>query len=493
MILGIKSLKLLAGRPVAILHKNTAKKLSVYAGERINLKNNSQKIIAIIDIATGILKENEIAVSVEIIDYLKLKEGQKIDVSVAPKPSSISFIVDKLNGKELDYQKIYSIIRDIVNNALTEAEIAYLVSAIYINGMNINEIAMLTKSMIENGKKLEIKNVVDKHSIGGVAGNRTTPIVVSICSSTGLIMPKTSSRAITSAAGTADVIESLAKVEFSIDEIKKIVRKTNACLVWGGALGLAPADDKIIQVERLISLDPEAQLIASILAKKLAVNAKYVLIDIPYGKSAKVLSGKEASGLAKKFEKLAKIFKLKLKIILTDGSEPVGNGIGPVLEARDVISVLTRSKNRPIDLEKRALEISAVILEMTGKAKKGHGMNLAKKILDSKLAYKKFKEIITAQKGSLNNIESRLKPARFNFKIIAKRNSEVVHIDNKKIALVARYAGCPADKSSGIYLAVHKGIKAQKGSTLATIYAETEEKLNFAVKTFNKINPFVLK
>jgi putative thymidine phosphorylase len=307
------------------------------------------------------------------------------------------------------------------------------------------------------------------------------------------MMPKTSSRAITSAAGTADVIETLAKVEFSLPDIKRIIKKTNACMVWGGALGLAPADDKIIQVERLISIDPESQLIASILAKKLAVNAKYVLLDIPYGKSAKVASKKDAERLAKKFEKVANFFGLKLKVLLTNGSEPIGNGIGPVLEARDILAVLLRNKNRPLDLEKKALEISSIILEMTGKAKKGQGLSMAKKILDSRLAYKKFKQIIEAQNGSLERIEDKLRNANFNFTIRADKNSKVTEIDNKKIAQVARAAGCPSDKAAGIYLNVHNGFKLKKGDILLTIYAETKDKLNFASDIFKKTNPIVLK
>jgi AMP phosphorylase len=493
MILKVKSLKLLAGRPIAILHANTAKKLALYPGERISIKKGSQKIIAIIDVAKGILHENEAALSVEIINYLKLKESEKVEISVAPKLMSIYYILEKLKGKELSYDQIYRIITDIVNNALTEAEIAYFVSAIFINGMSMDETVMLIKAMVKNGRKLNIKNVVDKHSIGGVAGNRTTPIIVSICSSAGLTMPKTSSKAITSAAGTADVIEVLTKVEFSVEEIKKIIKKVNACIVWGGALGLAPADDKIIQVERLISLDPEAQLIASILSKKLAVNAKYILLDIPYGKSAKVSSKEEAEKLAKKFKTLAKIFNLKLNTVLTDGSEPIGNGIGPVLEARDVISVLSRAKGRPLDLEKKALQLSAIILEMTGKAKKGAGFDMAKKILDSKLAYKKFKQIIDAQNGGFRNIEEKLQLAKFSFKIKAKKNARIVEIDNKKVSQVARAAGCPADKPAGIYLHVHKGFKVKKGEDIATIYAETREKLDFSVELFKKINPVILK
>ena len=196
-------------------------------------------------------------------------------------------------------------------------------------------------------------------------------------------------------------MESVARVEFSLDEIKKIVKKTNACMVWGGALGLAAADDKIIQVEKLLNLDPEPQLLASILAKKLAVDSKYVLIDIPYGKSAKV-SFYQAINLKRKFEKLGKYFKIELKCVLTDGSQPIGNGVGPILEVRDALSILKQEQGRPLDLEKKSLMLAGKLLEMVGKAEKNKGEYLAERILKSGQAFEKFKEIVKVQKGSLS-------------------------------------------------------------------------------------------
>src|SRR3989344_2670640 len=238
--------------------------------------------------------------------------------------------------------------------------------------MSMQETAWMTESIVETGQKLNLRKkiIADKHSIGGIAGNRTTPIVVSICSAAGLTIPKTSSRAITSAAGTADVIETIAKVDFSISELKGIITRVNACMIWGGSLGLAPADDKIIQVERLLKLDPEPQLLASIMAKKIAVGATHVLIDIPCGKTAKV-TRQEAVKLKKNFLDLSRYFKIKLECVLTDGSQPIGNGIGPVLEMRDVLAVLKQSPSRPIDLEKKSLFLSAGLLELAGRAGRG--------------------------------------------------------------------------------------------------------------------------
>ena len=498
MRLKVKSLKLAAGRPVAILHAETAKKLAIYVNERVKINkitNKKGSIIAIVDTAKGILKENEIALSAEVFEYLKLKENEAVEVYAAGRPKSTYYISEKLNGKELDYARLYLIIKDIVENALTESEIAYFISGIYVHGMTLKETAALTTAIVQTGKKLDIDKakIVDKHSSGGTAGNRTTPIIVSICASAGLVMPKTSSRAITSAAGTADTIECISDVEFTTKEMKEIVNKTNGCMVWGGSLGLAPADDKIIQVERILSLDPEAQLLASILAKKLSVNAHYVLIDIPCGNTAK-LSVQGAKELEKKFQYLGNFFGLKLKTILTDGSQPIGNGIGPVLEMRDVLAVLRREKNRPMDLEKKSLLLSGILLEMTGKAKKGEGNKLASEILNSKEAYKKFEQIIKAQKGSLEPkvLEKKLMLAEKKVKIRALKAGKIKVINNKKISAIARAAGCPSDKSAGIYLYKHVGDVVKKGDVIMEIYSKTSYKLSDAKKLCGQICPIAI-
>ena len=367
---------------------------------------------------------------------------------------------------------------------------AYFVSGMYVHGMTEREVVDLTKAMVSTGKQINIPHAIDKHSIGGIAGNRTTPIVVSICSSQGIVMPKTSSRAITSAAGTADVMECFTRVDFSSSEIKEIIEKTNACLVWGGALNLAPADDKIIQVERILGLDPEVQLLASILSKKISIGAKKVLIDIPYGKSAKV-DKKKAIELSKKFVRIGGLLGIKVETMLSDGSQPIGNGIGPILEAIDVYKVLSQSEDRPLDLEEKALDVAGRVFEMAGKTKKGKGMLLAKNILKSKIALKQFHKILEAQDGK-DNFYEKLKPAKTHYVFKAQKSGTVKEISNKKIASIAFSAGCPADKPAGLFLHVHNGFKVQKGDPLLTLYAETSEKLGFAKKTYQSLNPIVV-
>ncbi len=475
-----------------MIHEKTAKKMSLHVTNRVEIKNKyHKKIISVVDTVQGIIKPDEIAVSEEILENLSLHDKEIVDVELTEHPKSISFIKKKLKGEKLSREEIDGIIKDIACNALTEIEVAFFVAAVYVNEMSLEETKNLVDAMVKSGNRMHLKGkVVDKHCIGGVAGNRTTPIVVSICASTGLVMPKTSSRAITSASGTADVIETIARVELSIKEIKQVIKKTNACLVWGGALGLAPVDDKIIKIERIINIDSTSQLLASILSKKISVGSKYILIDIPFGKSAKITGKKEAEELRIKFLEIGKKFGLKIDVVLTDGSEPIGNGIGPILEITDVIKVLKRD-NPPKDLEEKSIMLAGKILELSGKAKKDKGIEAAREILESGKAFKKFKQIIEAQDGKING--NRFKKPRFSHHIHAENKIKIIHIDNKIINKIARFAGCPEDKEAGIYLYKKKHDIANKGEKIMTFYADSEEKLRHAQNLYNKFKNKVIE
>jgi len=487
MKLNLKSLKWSAGRPVAIIDEKLAEKYSIQVDDRVIIKSGKKNIIAVIDTASNLTKQNEIAVSKEILEK---KFPKKVDVELAPKPESIFLIKKKIQGEELSQEELKTIMRDIASNALTESEIAYFISAVYISKTSLKESIKMTKALLETGKKLPLDSskVADKHSIGGVPG-RTTPIVVSICAAAGLIVPKTSSRAITSASGTADSMESICDVNFSIPEMVRIIKKTNACLVWGGSLNLAPADDKLIRVERLLNLDPEVQLLASIIAKKLSVNAKYIIIDIPYGKNAKVTKSK-AKHLERRFKRIGNYFKVHLKCFTKKTEQPLGNGIGPVLEIQDVLKILRREKDAPSLLEKRSIELAACLLELTGKTKKGTGEELAKQILDSKLALKKFAQIVKAQNGDINK---KFKSAKFKKILKSKTSGKVKEIKIKELNRIARIAGCPGDKNSGLYLHKHLNEKVKKLDPLLTIFSESKVELRDAINTYSKSQPIKIR
>jgi len=494
MKLKVKLLKWSAGVPVVMLNPKTANQIGVHIKDRVSIKtssNNNNGISTIVDLVEGFVKENQVVISSEIKKIMNLKNNQTVLVNLSESPKSLDFIKKKLDGKKLSKKEIIEIIKDIVSNSLSEPEIALFVSAMYDNGMNTKETVYLVKAIFNSGSKLKFKNrlVADKHSIGGIPGNRTTPIVVSICASAGLIMPKSSSRAITSAAGTADVIETIAPVEFSVKEVKKIIKKTNACLIWGGGkLNIVPADSRIINVEKILNIDPQAQLLASIMAKKIAMGAKYILIDIPYGKNAKV-NKEKAEELRDKFYELGKIFKKKVKVILNEIKGPMGVGVGPALELIDVINVLDPRKKGPKKLEERSIDLAAEVLEMTGKAEKGDGLNMAKRILYSGRAFKKFKQIIKAQNGNFK----KLRVARFKKDIFSKKSGIINEININKVNLLARIAGCPTDKFAGINIYISIGDKIKKNTKLITLYSESKSRLKESIKFYNKKNPIKIK
>ena len=493
MKLKVKFLKWSAGIPGVMLHKKTANKMGVQISGKVSiktLKKYPKEFSTSVNTIEGVVEENEILVSAETKSKLGLKENESVDVNIAPSPKSIIYIKKKLQGKKLNEKEIYLIIEDIVKNNLSEPEVALFVSVMYEKGMTFKEIFSLIKAILNSGNQLKFKqkDLADKHSIGGIPGNRTTPIVIAICAAAGLNMPKTSSKAITSAAGTADVMEVLMKIEFNPRELQKILTKVGAFMVWGGALSLVPADSKIIKIEKELKIDPEAQLLASIMSKKLAVGSKHILIDIPYGKTAKVTKSR-ALKLKKKFEIIGKHFKRNLKVVLTDGSQPIGRGVGPVLELIDVIKILNPKEKGPKDLEEKSIFLAAQLLEMTKKVKKGKGIGLAEEILYSGKAFKKFKEIIKAQEGKL--IE--LKLSEYKKDILAKKNGKIKEIDNKKINLLARSAGCPADKYAGLDLNKKVGEIVKKGESIITIYSQSKPRLEEATKLYLNLNPIKIK
>jgi AMP phosphorylase len=472
---------------VGILNKSDASLHDLHTLDRIKIRKGKVEETIVLDIAESskAVPKGSIGLFEEALHSLDLKKGDIVEIIPAKRPVSIEYIKKKLDGYKLSEEEINQIVWDIVHNKLSDIELTYFVAACYSHSLDVNETILLTKAMTNQGDLLKLKRypIMDKHCVGGVAGNRTTPIVVSIIAAAGLTIPKTSSRSITSPAGTADTMEVLADVSFSLKEMKKIVDKTNGCFVWGGALNLAPADDKIIKVEKPLSIDAKSQLLASVMAKKASVSATHLLIDIPAGKGAKIDSMHYATTLKKDFELLAGKLGMKHKVIITDGSQPIGNGIGPALEARDVLHVLRNDSKAAIDLKIKSIELAGLMLELAGKAKKGKGIEMSMEILESGLAYKKFIEIIKAQ-GGKEIIPSKIKVGKFKFGIKSKKKGKVKVISSEAISKIARVAGAPDNMGAGVYLHKHVGDEVKKGEVILTIYSDTKIKLDFALRTY---------
>jgi len=457
------------------LNSEIAKELNIEAGEACKVSNKfgSKSAKLIID---ETLKNDQIGILQNLIKDLKINDGEEIDLENLKTTNSIKYIKKKLDGIALNEEEIDSIIYDVVNDNLDEATQAYFIAGCYSNQLSDEETAHLTKAIVKNGTRLQPgndQNIIDKHCIGGVPGNRTTMVVVPIIAAAGLKIPKTSSRAITSPAGTADTMECLCNVTVEADRLEEILKEANGFISWGGGVDIAAADDKLIRLRRRVGLDPEGMMLASIMAKKFAAGSKVVLIDIPIGKQAKVKELPDAMNLKKRFENIGKLLNMQVNVIITDGSKPIGKGIGPALEAIDVMQVLNLDENAPKDLREKSLKLSGILLEMAGQAEVSQGYAMAQEILDSKKAYAKMNEII-----ELQGKNEQIYPFGENQKeILAETSGIIEEIDIKKLAFTTRQLGCPFDKGSGIYLHKNAGEEVKKGEKLVTLYAEDKPRL----------------
>jgi AMP phosphorylase len=397
---------------------------------------------------------------------------------------AINAIRKKLLGKDLRYKEIYAIMDQISRHKFGDILTTYFAASGYSGGFTNQELYYLTKAMVETGEKLEFKGIVaDKHSIGGVPGTRTTPIVVSIVAAAGFKIPKSSSRAITTPDGTADDMEVLAPVELTKKQIYEVVSETNGCIVWGGSFKIAPADDMIIQVEKPLMFESFDKILVSIMAKKIAFGSNHVVIDLPFGKSVKVHTLKDAEYIKSKFLFLAKKFKIKMRVLIHRTDEPAGKGIGPILEIREALRVLEQTKDRPLDLEIRAVNLASNLLELcledspkelkdSIKQIYGNAYGWAIDILQSGRALEKFRQIVKAQGGNPNFKSTTLKLGKNVFEEKADKSGVIKEINSKNITSIAKILGAPKQKSAGIYLNKKIDEKVAKGETIYTLFSE---------------------
>ncbi|MFB6179228.1 MAG: AMP phosphorylase [Halorientalis sp.] len=457
--------------PTVIVHTADAAELGVHPLDRVQLQYDGRTFVAVVELTDKLVEEGTLAVT-RPLDHV---DGD-VSVTLAPKPRSASYVRKKLDDIELEAHELDAIVTDIKRDRLTDAELSAFVTSLYTNGLSRGETVDLTRSMVDAGDHIDWNSdlVADKHSIGGVAGNRVTPIVVPIVAAAGVTIPKTSSRAVTSAAGTADTMEVFCDVAFDIDEIREIVAETNGCLVWGGGVNLSPVDDKIIRVETPLSLDPPGQMIASVLSKKKSAGSTQVVIDIPYGEGAKVPSLEAAREMAEDFDRVGTALDMTVDCAITRGNQPIGRGIGCGLEARDVLDVL--HGGGPEDLRLKSIGIADMLLSACGCDE------TAAEILDDGRALARFREIVAAQHGDPDVTKDDLPRGSQTATIEAAHAGVISRSNNRLVNETARRAGSPADKGAGLRLAVAVGDSVASGDELFTVYAQTDAKLDEAVQ-----------
>jgi thymidine phosphorylase len=450
------------------------------AQSRVEVSLAGKRVIATLNVvSSGTLSTEEAGLSDSAWRALGAREGDVIEVSHPEPLESLRAVRGKVYGQRLAADAWHAIITDVASGRYSNLELAALVTACAGNRLDLHETIALTRAMLASGERLTwtTQPIVDKHCVGGLPGNRTTLIVVPIVAAAGLTIPKTSSRAITSPAGTADTMETLAPVDLELAAMRRVVEREGGCVVWGGRVRLSPADDVLIRVTRPLDFDSEGQLVASVLSKKIAAGSTHMLIDVPVGPTAKVRSVEAAASLCGQLEAVGAALGVHVETFRTEGMQPVGRGIGPALEARDVLAVLRGERDAPRDLRDRALALAARVIAFAPNAVCGAGVGRATEILESGLAWRKFQAICEAQ-GGLRE------PGRapYTHTIGAAQPGECSSIDNRRIAQVAKLAGAPRDATAGVELHVRLGERVAKGAPLYTVHAAARGELKYALE-----------
>ncbi|KDM91540.1 thymidine phosphorylase family protein [Photobacterium galatheae] len=462
------------------------------ASSRILLTHGKNSMIATLNVVDDkVLPPKSAGLSKIAMHQLNVIDGVAIKVSHAPVNTSLAAVRKKIFGHRLTHQEIQDVVEDISAHRYSDIEIASFLSVCAGSRLDVDEIIGLTQAMVTCGKRLYWPGqprVFDKHCIGGLPGNRTSPLVVSIISAAGLTIPKTSSRAITSPAGTADTMEALTPVNLDLADIQRVVAKTHACLAWGGAVNLSPADDLLIRIERVLDLDGEGQLIASVLSKKIAAGSTHVVIDIPVGPTAKVRSQEDADRLALLFTQVGEACGIHIRCLITDGSQPIGAGIGPVEEARDVLAVLQSSDTAPQDLRDRALFLAAHLFAIAFEETYAQGLARATAILDEGKAWQQFQRILAAQGGMKN-----LSEAQYQHTETSQITGTLVAIDNRQLSRLAKLAGAPATAAAGVRLHKRVGDNIQIGEPLFTLYSDTAGEQQYAMSYYRQSEIFTIE
>ena len=467
--------------PVLYMHRDcpVCRSEGFEAQSRVELHVDGRTVVATLNMVHGsFLDVGEAGVSEAAWRLLGAPEGASVTLRHPAPLESLGHVRAKVYGRKLTATALRAVIEDVAAGRYSELQLAAFVTACAGERLDLDETVALTRAMVDVGERMDWGPglVLDKHCVGGLPGNRTTMIVVPIVAACGLRMPKTSSRAITSPAGTADTMETVAPVALDVAAIRRVVERTGGCIVWGGAVRLSPADDILIRVERPLDLDSQGQLVASVLSKKSAAGSTHVLIDIPVGPTAKVRSHEAANVLAHQLQSTAHAIGLKLRVVQTDGSAPVGFGIGPALEARDVLAVLRNEAGAPADLAQRSLLLAGHLLEMGGVAPEGAGAALAHAVLADGRAWRKFQDICEAQGGMRTPL-----PSACRHEVPALRSGCVLGIDNRRLARIAKLAGAPGDPGAGIDLHVRVGDFVERGQPLFSLYADTPGELAYAL------------
>ncbi len=490
-MLTLKHLPILSfNENLAYLHRDcTAYKVDdINQLTKIEIHGGLKTVYAFLQIVDDarLVKPNEIALNTEAFKMTNLPEGAKVSITLSAPPPSLNSIKRKIAGNVLSSGEYSAIVNDIASKRYSNMDI---VSFLVASGsfMSAPEVLSLTEALIGDRVISWDKEsiVADHHCLGGVPGNKTDLIVTPIVAAYGLSIPKTASYSLTSCAGVADTMSVLANVDFDEENLKELIEQNRGAIVSYNALDIARANKIVGNVERQISITQPEHITASILAIKMAAGITHLLIDIPVGPKSRIKNTNEAMRLRKLMEYVGDMLSIEIDAVITDGSEPIGNGVGAVLEARDVMKVLSNKKDAPQDLREKSLFLAGRMLEFDPKLRGGQGYAAAQEILDSGQALEMMNRIIKAQ-----GQKDPQQPGKLTRDVVANVNGVVDAIDNSRINKIGVLAGATQYPGAGIDLLKKVGDSVYQGETLFRIHSCNSTDFAFANSVVDGYNGY---
>ncbi len=465
---------------IAYLHKDcdTYKIDDIRDVTKVEIHGGPVPVYAFLEIVDDetIVSPGELGLNNEAFLRLNLPEGANVSLSLAGLPPSAGILQRKIAGNILSSSEYSSVVKDIVAGRYSNMDIA---SFLVASGsfMTASEVLSLTEALIgDDVIRWDDENiVVDHHCLGGIPGNKTDIIITAIVAAYGLPMPKTASRSLTSCAGVADTFAVLANVEADEAKLKKLIKENRGAIVDYNTLPIANASKIVSSVERALGISQQQHIVSSILAIKLAAGVTHLVLDIPVGPSSRIKSTAEAMRIRKLVEYVGDMLSIEIDAVITDGSEPIGNGIGAVLEARDVMRILRNKEEAPQDLLEKSLFLAGRILEFDPKLRGGQGYHVAKEILSSGRALETMNRIIYAQ-GKAPQAQI----GHLTRDIVSSRAGVVESIDNHQINKIGVLAGASQYPGAGLDLLKKVGDFVEPGETLYRIHSVSASDFAFA-------------
>ena len=437
---------------------------------RVEIHGGSVPISAFLNVVTSnrFVKPGELALNTEAFRAIGLPEGARVSIVMNEPPLSLSAVHKKIRGGVLTLNEYKSIVHDIQMHRYSNIDLTSFLTACY-SFFTPTEAVCFVKALLAE-KKLywdEEDIVVDSYTLGNIPGNNTDLIVMAIVAAYGLPIPKSIVRDKGMNCGFSNTLEFFTDVDKTAVEVQKIIKGARGAVFNYNILPVYKELSVLQNVSSYLNFDDEIFAVIEMLAEKVSAGVTHLVVDIPVGAKTLVKTTQQAVFVRKFLEYAGDMLGINIDAVVTDGREPVGAGIGALLEARDIMQILHNKENAPNDLKEKALFLAGRILEFDPKLRGGQGYNAAKEILTSGRALQAFEKIVAMQGKTRQTSDLGM----LMRDVAASVSGKVRAIDGKIIRKISVLAGASQCPGAGVYLMKKAGDMVAKGETLYQIYA----------------------